>query len=109
MHDFRKKTMLRAHAIHRQEGGKFGDGKLGECIARAWEIYRTLKRMKTEEVSFTYEKKDGTTREARGMFTVEAIDSIKGTKEFTPESTSYYDLDKKAWRGFQTSKFKKAA
>lgn len=60
-------------------------------------------------VTFTYTKKDGTTRQARGTLIQDR--SIVGENFVAPKGTgvektgaiSYWDLDKDAWRSCQDS------
>lgn len=57
------------------------------------------------EVSFTYEKVDGTKRDARGscnVYILEAHDAIPyGTGVEKTGVITYFDLDKNAWRSFR--------
>ena len=59
-------------------------------------------------VEFSYEKKDGTIREARGTLNSEVYGSEnepKGTGKKGPENIiKYFDLDKEGWRSFDESK-----
>ena len=71
--------------------------------------------LKNGEVLFTFKKKDGTVREARGTLKVDLLPKIE-VSESESESESaqpkkkrvidedvicYYDLDKLAWRSFR--------
>lgn len=63
-----------------------------------------IKRMRTEVVTFTFTKVDGTIRIARGTLRIEVLPQIKGTGRPTPENIQvYYDVDKKSWRSFKKS------
>jgi len=53
------------------------------------------------EVNFCYWKKDGTLRHARGTTCsdiIPAADRPKGLRKPYPDTVTYYDLDKQAWR-----------
>lgn len=59
-------------------------------------------------VEFSYEKKDGTIREAKGTLNSEVYgeeNKPKGTGFEVPENiVKYYDLDKEGWRSFNFDK-----
>lgn len=59
-------------------------------------------------VEFSYEKKDGTIREAKGTLNSEVYGKEhepKGTGFEVPENIiKYYDLDKEGWRSFDFNK-----
>lgn len=58
-------------------------------------------RLQTEVVSFTYQKTDGSIREAKGTLLKKYCPEVKGNGKTTPEHLQiYYDVDKKAWRCF---------
>lgn len=61
-----------------------------------------IKRMKTEIVTFTFTKVDGTIRIARGTLRNDVLPQTKGIGRPTPENIQvYYDVDKKSWRSFK--------
>ena len=89
------KIMRRAWVLFRTTGKAFSI-----CLAKSWAIYRLIKRMRTDVVSFAYEKADGTLRKAKGTLQgVQAL--IKGTGTDTPKTVCYYDVDSNGWRSFK--------
>lgn len=75
------------------------------------EVIRSI--LKHNKVEFTFEKKDGTLREAEG--TCNVIEAIKVDETAKPKGTGrsepdhlikYYDLEKKGWRSFQFHKLR---
>ena len=71
------------------------------------EMLETLKeRLKNGVVEFTYTKKDGSERTARGTTKVDIITADggnlpKGTGYTTSDTTTrYYDLNSNGWRSF---------
>lgn len=70
-------------------------------------VIETLKeRLKNDTVSFTYTKKDGTTRTARGTTKHSIIAEAGGSLpngvgyEYTDTTTRYFDLSSNGWRSF---------
>lgn len=67
-------------------------------------INELKERLKKGEVMFTYTKKDGTQRQARGTTNqdIAGSDYIVPSGTGTPKTGSvpYWDLDKNAWRAF---------
>lgn len=59
-------------------------------------------------VEFSYEKKDGTIREAKGTLNSEVYgeeNKPKGAGSEVPDNiVKYYDLDKEGWRSFNFDK-----
>lgn len=54
---------------------------------------------------FSYEKSDGSIRNARGTLNVDMCPETKGTEKKPNESIQvYYDLDKESWRCFKKDK-----
>lgn len=71
------------------------------------EMIKTLKeRLKNGVVEFTYTKKDGSTRTARGTTQHDVITEDGGNLptgkyiELSDEVTRYYDLNSNGWRSF---------
>lgn len=61
-----------------------------------------IARMRTEIVTFTFMKVDGTIRIARGTLRNDVLPQIKGIGRPTPENIQvYYDVDKRSWRSFK--------
>lgn len=68
-------------------------------LTHAWALYRLMRRMTHEVVTFTYRKKDGTIRTARG--TLPPRDTSQGTPSGSHKVFHYYDLDARAYRSFR--------
>lgn len=63
-------------------------------------------RMRTEIVSFSFIKKNGELRIARGTLRSDVCPIVKGGGKPTPEHLQlYYDVDKSSWRSFEKEKF----
>lgn len=59
-------------------------------------------RLQTEVVSFTYQKTDGSIREAKGTLLKKYCPEVKGNGKPTPEHLQiYYDVEKGCWRCFK--------
>lgn len=62
-------------------------------------------KMHAGVATFTYIKKDGTERVAKGTLNIETMgeeNAPKGTGMETPDyTTRYFDVDKSSWRSFQ--------
>lgn len=66
-------------------------------------------RMRTEIVSFSYIKKNGEIRKAKGTLKVDVCPTIKGVGKTTPEHLQlYFDVEKNSWRSFEKEKFLEA-
>jgi len=94
MRNFRSEVFKRAYQIAKATNKCFA-----VCLSKAWQLYALMKKMKTQAVTFYYEKKDGSLRKAKGTLQVEyqnKTDKPKNTAVFT-----YYDLEAKGFRAFQ--------
>lgn len=95
MKNFRSKVFKQAHEMMKATGKAFAI-----CLAKAWTIYRLYKRMKSETVSFSYEKQDGSLRKAKG--TLQDVSSlIKGTGIENFKTVRYFDIDANGFRSFK--------
>lgn len=101
-----------AHILYR--AGKAYNNDLGKTWQRAvtngWYFVTFRGALCHGIVRFTYWKKDGTLREARGTLSEMLIpteDAPKGIVNSRPTyaSIAYYDIDKKAWRSFAICEF----
>lgn len=66
------------------------------------------KCLKSGVVNFTYTKKDGTIREAKGttrMNNIPEENRPKGVRESPSGIVNYFDLDKSEWRSFREENF----
>lgn len=76
------------------------------CLKLAWEIYHLQKQMKQRVVSFSYQKKDGTIRSARGTLADITTSSSSPKSKKNPFATVfYYDIDKQAFRCFKVENY----
>ena len=93
---FRSKVFKRAYEIMRNTGKAFA-----VCLSKAWAIYRLSKKLlNSDEVCFTFEKKDGSLRRAYG--TLKNIGQfIKGTGTINNKVFHYWDLEAVAFRCFK--------
>jgi len=67
-----------------------------EALRRAWKIIKLGAELNRGVVSFSYLKKDGSTRKAKGTL---MNASIKGTgRGVNYRVFTYYDLDANGWR-----------
>lgn len=72
----------------------------GQCQAAAWKAARLRSALRSGPVSFSFQKDDGTTRQATGtlsrdLFTYE---SKGGPVKENPLLLKYFDLEKQAFR-----------
>ena len=64
-------------------------------------LEKLVERMRHEVVAFTYEKKDGTMREARGTLDARLCPPTHGRQVPKREHLqTYYDVDKQQYRSF---------
>lgn len=63
-------------------------------------------KMRTEVVSFSFLKKNGEIRRAKGTLRNDICPSIEGTGRPTPNHLQlYFDVEKGAWRSFEKNRF----
>jgi hypothetical protein len=63
-------------------------------------------RMRTEVVSFSFLKKNGEIRRAKGTLRNDVCPPIEGTDRHTPNHLQlYFDVEKGAWRSFEKNRF----
>lgn len=95
MKNFRSKVFKQAYEMVKSTGKAFAI-----CLAKAWAIYRLSKRMKSETVSFSYEKQDGSLRKAKGSLQ-DVSKLIKGTGAENFKTVRYFDVDANGFRSFK--------
>ena len=82
-----------------------------ERVRLAWYFVKFNEALKDGLVTFSFWKKDGTIREAKGTKCMILIPKEDQPKALTPESVApvqtiaFYDIDKKAWRSFCITHF----
>ena len=93
---FRTQVFKRAYQIMKATGKAFA-----VCLSKAWALYRLAKTMRTkDQVSFTYEKKDGSLRRAYG--TLKNVSQfVKGTGKTSTGVFHYWDLETVGFRCFR--------
>ena len=81
-----------------------------ESLRLAWNNLRLLEKLGQGEVTFYYQKEDGSTRKAIGTLRHDLIPlpprEAYTTKEYDDDKLTfvYYDLQKKGFRSFRASK-----
>lgn len=95
---FRKTVMLRAYHIMNETGKEWGD-----CLRKAWQLYRINKEMHQGEVTFYFEKKDGEIRKATGTLKIDY--DFKTQNQPNPKVFTYFDIDAGAFRCFKIENF----
>ena len=71
---------------------------------KAWKVYNLKNRMKAGAVEFTYQKKDGSTRQATGTTSSTFFSYTRKTDRITPSHlVTYFDLDKNSFRSFKAA------
>ena len=83
-----------------------------DCVRRAWWFVHFRKQLAHGFATFSFFKKDGSIREARGTLFFPLIPADKHPKEKEPSAISYqpsvftfFDLDKQDWRSFDITNF----
>ena len=84
--------------------------ELSISLKRAWYFERFRNWLKDGIVTFSYMKKDGSIREAKGTLNHLLIPTDKlpkGTSTAKPNfsSVAYYDLERQDWRAFNVCEF----
>ena len=84
-----------------------------DCVRRAWWFVHFRKNLAHGFATFSFFKKDGSIREARGTLFFPLIPADKHPKEKCQMSNvkcqistfSFFDLDKQEWRSFDITNF----
>ena len=72
---------------------------------RSKDLARLKRLLKNGVVEFSYKKKDGSLRKAKGTLHPSYLPPLKGGSPKPEHQMVYYDLDKKHWRSFRSFKF----
>jgi hypothetical protein len=89
----RSKAMKLAWALYKK-GLSFG-----EAQRKAWKVLKLKEAMKVGEVEFTFLKKDGSIRPAKGTL---QINYQKKTNRTSPiDVIAYFDIEKQSFRSFK--------
>ena len=101
-----------AHIIYQS-----GTGSWSEALQRAWSMHYIRWYMQHGVLQFSYRKRNGELRQARGTLCNKIIPISKhstgkrqalidaGLEQPNYSSIAYYDLDKEAWRAFSVADF----
>lgn len=95
----RKTIFKHARAIESATGKSFA-----VCLAKAWQLHRFAGLLSRGNVSFLFEKADGSLRRATGTLK-EAEKLVKGTGKKTYRVFCYFDVEKNAFRSFRVENF----
>jgi len=81
-----------------------------EAQKKAWKVIRLKAQLRGGVVSFTYTKKDGTTRKATGTTSNRFFSYQRKTNRATPSHlVTYFDLDKNNFRAFNAANLQDVA
>lgn len=95
---FRKTVMLRAYHIMAVTGKDWAD-----CLRKAWQLYRINKEMHQGEVTFYFEKKDGSIRKATGTLKIDY--EFKTQNQPNPKVFTYFDVESQSFKCFKVENF----
>ncbi|MCD1115595.1 SH3 beta-barrel fold-containing protein [Chryseobacterium turcicum] len=98
---FRKTVMLRAYHIMATTGKEWAI-----CLKKAWQLYRLNKEMHKGEVTFYFEKKDGSLRKAVGSLKMDSINyEFKTDNQPKVTTFTYFDIEANSFRSFKIENF----
>lgn len=98
---FRKTVMLRAYHIMNTTGKEWAI-----CLKKSWQLYRLNKEMHSGEVTFFFEKKDGSLRKAIGTLKMDKIDyEFKSDSQPKVTTFTYFDVEANSFRSFKIENF----
>ncbi|AZA49721.1 DUF2693 domain-containing protein [Chryseobacterium carnipullorum] len=95
---FRKTVMLRAYHIMSVTGKDWS-----ESLKKAWQLYRINKEMHQGDVTFYFEKKDGSIRKAIGTLKIDY--EFKTQSQPSISTFTYFDIEAGAFRCFKIENF----
>ncbi|MFP3593965.1 SH3 beta-barrel fold-containing protein [Chryseobacterium sp. SIMBA_038] len=98
---FRKTVMLRAYHIMATTGKEWS-----VCLKKAWLLFRLNKEMHNGEITFFFEKKDGSLRKAVGTLKMDKIDyEFKTDNQPIVTTFTYFDVEANFFRSFKIENF----
>lgn len=98
---FRKTVMLRAYHIMATTGKEWS-----VCLKKAWLLFRLNKAMHNGEITFFFEKKDGSLRKAVGTLKMDKIDyQFKSDNQPKVTTFTYFDVEANSFRSFKIENF----
>lgn len=98
---FRKTVMLRAYHIMAVTGKEWS-----VCLKKAWLLFRLNKAMHNGEITFFFEKKDGSLRKAVGTMKMDKIDyQFKSENQPKVTTFTYFDVEANSFRSFKIENF----
>jgi hypothetical protein len=80
----------------------------GFIVSLAWKRAKVIFKLRSGVVNFSYSKKDGSERSAKGTLAKRRLSTLtfKGsTAASNPFYLKYFDLGKQAWRSFKLENF----
>lgn len=95
---FRKTVMLRAYHIMSVTGKEWS-----VCLKKSWQLYRLNKELHQGEVTFYFEKKDGSIRNAVATLKIDYEFKTQGQPNIT--TFTYFDIEAKGFRCFKIENF----
>lgn len=95
---FRKTVMQRAYHLLRTTSKDWA-----VCLKKAWVLFRLNRAMTEKEITFYFEKKDGSARKATGV--LNASYERKTDKDPNPSVFTYFDIDANGFRCFKIENF----
>lgn len=96
--DTRSKVLSLAHKL------KASGLSFGEAQKKAWKVIRLKEAMQNDIVEFTFIKKDGSLRAAKGTTSNQFFTYEKKTDRTTPSHlVTYFDIEKQSFRCFKAA------
>ena len=104
----RARVLRMAHILHKHSP----EFSWRDCVAHAWYLERFRKALNEGVVEFTFFKKDGSYRSAKGTTNLVLIPNDKWPKgeeqsqsQRQCQCINYFDFDRNDWRSFQIWQF----
>ena len=100
------RALRMAHILNKNKPGF----KWSDIVRHAWYLVHLRGQMKKSIMIFSYFKKDGSIREARGTLSEliiphDIVERIKGQNEPNFSVITYWDIDAHDWRCFKITDF----
>ena len=100
------RALRMAHILNKNKPGF----KWSDIVRHAWYLVHLRGQMKKSIMIFSYFKKDGSIREARGTLSEliiphDIVERIKGQNEPNFSVITYWDIDAPDWRCFRITDF----
>ena len=100
------RALKMAHILNKNKPGF----KWSDVVRHAWYFVRFRQMLRKSIMIFSYYKKDGSIREARGTLSEliiphDVLEKIKGQNEPNFSVITYWDIDTHDWRCFRITDF----